>query len=67
MGYDGYMSQRLPSGYPGDVDLLHFEVKMETDTRIRIKVCANVLDELFCAGCDQGRGAGHYCTSFQQL
>lgn len=37
-GYDGYMSQRTPSGYPGEVNLLHFEVKMETNTRIRIKI-----------------------------
>lgn len=49
MGYDGYMSQRLPSGYPGDVNLLHFEVKMETETRIRIKVCSALTKLLFAS------------------
>lgn len=39
LGYEGYMSRNISSGYPGDVDELHFEVRMETDSRIRIKVC----------------------------
>lgn len=38
LGYEGYMSRNISSGYPGDVDELHFEVRMETDSRIRIKI-----------------------------
>lgn len=38
LGYQGYMSRNSPSGYSGDVDTLYFEVRMETDSRIRIKI-----------------------------
>ncbi|KAG0722981.1 Lysosomal alpha-glucosidase [Chionoecetes opilio] len=37
-GHEGYLSRGVKSGYPGDVDTLRFEVWMETDTRIRIKI-----------------------------
>lgn len=44
MGYEGFMSRNVSSGYPGDVDQLRFEVRMETDSRIRIKVCCVCVD-----------------------